>query len=126
MVDFEYDKWDNLVSGTYNTANEIKTIYKTLYTVEGRTLRNSPVDYFSDGARRRARENESAKQDDRVYDKGGKLLKDELHYYYYDAKGNLVFKEYKKTEHPSVVDKKEIQDRFKIKLSGSGIGYQYI
>ena len=105
-VDFKYDQWDNLVSGSYTTTNELKTIYKTPDAV-GNLY-------------------ESAKQDDRVYDKGGKLLKDELHYYYYDAKGNLVFKEYKNTEHPRVVDKKEIQDRFKIKLQGSGIGYQYI
>ncbi|AJH15243.1 RHS repeat-associated core domain-containing protein [Myroides profundi] len=105
-VDFKYDQWDNLVSGSYTTSNELKTVYKTPDAV-GNLY-------------------ESAKQDDRVYDKGGKLLKDELHYYYYDAKGNLVFKEFKKTEHPRVVDKKEIQDRFKIKLSGSGIGYQYL
>lgn len=35
---------------------------------------------------------ESARQNDRVYDKGGKLMRDKKWFYHYDDEGNLLFK----------------------------------
>ena len=102
---FEYDAWDNLVSGTYQDTNGAETIYKAPDAIGN--LFKTP------------------ERKDRQYDKGGKLLKDEQYYYHYDAEGNLVFKEFIRSAYPAVFNKAHIEEQYSIRLQGSGSGWQY-
>ncbi len=102
---FEYDSWDNLVSGSYTDNNGTEIIYKAPDALGN--LFKTP------------------EHKDRQYDKGGKLLKDEQYHYHYDGEGNLVFKEFIRSAYPAVFNKSLLEDRYGIKLKGSGSGWQY-
>jgi RHS repeat-associated protein len=104
-TNFEYDAWDNLVSGTYNDKSGAETIYKAPDAIGN--LFKTP------------------ERKDRVYDKGGKLLKDEKYYYHYDAEGNLIFKEFITSGQPNIFDKKQLEKKLQIKTKGSGTGWIY-
>jgi RHS repeat-associated protein len=104
-TNFEYDAWDNLVSGTYSDKSGAETIYKAPDAIGN--LFKTP------------------QRKDRQYDKGGKLLRDEKYYYHYDAEGNLVFKEFITSGQPNVFDKKQLEKKLQIKINGSGVGWIY-
>ncbi|NAW50031.1 RHS repeat protein, partial [Elizabethkingia argentiflava] len=102
---FEYDAWDQLVSGTYSHRSGSETIYKAPDAIGN--LFKTP------------------ERKDRQYDKGGKLLKDEKYYYHYDGEGNLIFKELISSAYPAIYHKKELQKKLGIQLRGSGTGWIY-
>jgi RHS repeat-associated protein len=104
-TNFEYDAWDNLVSGTYNDKSGAETIYKAPDAIGN--LFKTP------------------ERKDRQYDKGGKLLKDDKYYYHYDAEGNLIFKEFITSGYPALFGRKDLEKKLDIKLKGAGIGWLY-
>lgn len=104
-TDFTYDAFDNLVSARYQQGGEATTIYKAPDAI-GNLFR-------------------TPERKDRIYGKGGQLLKDEKYHYHYDGDGNLVFKEWIRSESLSTIPRKEIEAALGITLKGSGVGWQY-
>ncbi|MDR6546259.1 RHS repeat-associated protein [Chryseobacterium rhizosphaerae] len=102
---FNYDSWDNLVSGNYQSRQQTETIYKAPDAI-GNLF-------------------ETPEQSDRMYGAGGRLLKDIRYNYYYDAEGNLIFKEFRKSSQRAAVSASTIEHKYGISLTGSGIGWQY-
>lgn len=104
-ADFEYDAFDNLVSATYEEKSHTQTIYRVPDKI-GNLFKTKD-------------------RSDRKYGKGGRLEEDERYCYYYDAEGNLIFKEFKRSESLLTRDKEEIEKELGISLKASGIGWQY-
>ncbi|PUV23853.1 RHS repeat domain-containing protein [Sphingobacterium athyrii] len=102
---FNYDTWDNLVSGTYDNRKDTQTIYKAPDTI-GNLF-------------------ETPDRTDRTHGAGGKLLKDLCYNYYYYAEGNLIFKEFRKSTAQAVLSPSTIEHKYGINLTGSGVGWQY-
>lgn len=102
---FSYDAWDNLVSGTYQNRQQVETIYKAPDAI-GNLF-------------------ETPDHTDRTYGAGGKLLKDIRYNYYYDAEGNLIFKEFRKSTQAAAVPSSTVEHKYGISLMGSGVGWQY-
>ncbi len=103
-TDFDYDEFDNLISATYEEQGTAETIYRAPDKIGNLFKRKD--------------------KSDRKYGKGGQLLQDEKYNYYYDAEGNLVFKEFKHNEN-RVADKTEYAKENNIKLTGSATGWSY-
>lgn len=104
-ANFEYDAFDNLVAAQYNYEGETETIYR---------VPDKIGNLFKAGDRT-----------DRKYGKGGRLEQDAKYNYYYDAEGNLVFKEFRKNEGIIGTGRKENEKLLGIKLAGSGTGWRY-
>lgn len=102
---FEYDAFDNLISATYQQSSGTETVYR---------IPDAIGNLFK-----------TQKRNDRVYGKGGKLLKDERYHYHYDAEGNLIFKEFKTNENVTAISHKAFAKNQKIELQGSGTGWLY-
>ncbi|NLR78341.1 DUF6531 domain-containing protein [Chitinophaga eiseniae] len=106
-VRFDYDEFDNLASATY--AQQNSSIAETIYRVPDK-LGN----LFTIPSRK-----------DRTYSKGGRLLSCPDYFYYYDAEGNLLFKEFKTNTHSAATDKQSFIKANKIDAKGSGTGWSY-
>jgi len=104
-VNFEYDPFDNLISASYQEKDIKETIYRVPDKI-GNLFRTKD-------------------RSDRKYNKGGRLQEDDQYYYHYDAEGNLVFKEFKRSSSLPTQNKEEIEKQLNIILKASGIGWQY-
>ncbi|MEJ5054701.1 DUF6531 domain-containing protein, partial [Sphingobacterium sp. MYb382] len=102
---FEYDEWDNLVSGQYSNGKEMNTIYKAPDAIGN--LFKTP------------------ERNDRSYDAGGSLIKDETYHYHYDDEGNLVFKEFIQVGYPALFERRVLEKMLNIKIKASGKGTVY-
>ncbi|MGN7785266.1 DUF6531 domain-containing protein [Niabella sp. 22666] len=104
-IDFEYDAFDNLISAVYEEKAGVETLYRVpdkignLYKTRSKT--------------------------DRKYTKGGRLEEDDKYCYYYDAEGNLVFKEFKRNENLSAIDKTDAAKEKGIILQRTATGWEY-
>ncbi|HTG56308.1 MAG TPA: RHS repeat-associated core domain-containing protein, partial [Niabella sp.] len=105
QADFEYDSFDNLISATYEEKTRTETVYRIPDKI-GNLFKTKD-------------------RSDRKYSKGGCLLEDDKYCYYYDAEGNLVFKEFKRNENGSAVDKTEIAKEKGIVLRRTATGWEY-
>ena len=104
-VDFRYDEFDNLVSAAYTDKKETETIYRVPDKI-GNLFKTKD-------------------RSDRTYGKGGRLLEDDTYTYYYDAEGNLVFKEFRISKSKATIQKETIEKELHLQLTHSGIGWQY-
>ncbi|WP_114789444.1 DUF6531 domain-containing protein [Niabella yanshanensis] len=105
QANFEYDAFDNLVSATYEDKSGTETIYRVPDKI-GNLFKTKD-------------------KSDRKYSKGGRLLEDDQYCYYYDAEGNLIFKEFKRNENLSAIDKTEIAKEKGIALRRTATGWEY-
>ncbi|MFT4024743.1 MAG: RHS repeat-associated core domain-containing protein, partial [Flavihumibacter sp.] len=104
-VNFEYDVFDNLVSGTYSDPGHTETIYRVPDKI-GNLFKTKD-------------------RSDRKYSKGGRLEEDEKYCYHYDAEGNLVFKEFKRNENGRATDKTETLKANGITPKTTATGWEY-
>jgi hypothetical protein len=103
---FNCDAFDNLIKADYEESNyQVSTIYR---------IPDAVGNLF-----------ETPYRNDRKYDKGGRLTEDPNYFYYYDCEGNLVFKEFKKPQGYSSLNRASIQKKYDIKLRGSATGWLY-
>jgi RHS repeat-associated protein len=104
-TNFEYDAFDNLISGTYNEAGKTETIYRVPDKI-GNLFKTK-------------------ERSDRKYGKGGQLQQDEKYNYYYDGEGNLLLKEFRSNPNERTEDKTAYAAERKIILKGSATGWAY-
>ena len=104
-TDFEYDAFDNLVSATYRGEGPATTIYRVPDAI-GNLFK-------------------TAERTDRKYSKGGRLQKDDTYNYYYDAEGNIVFKEFQRNQNLLAKDKTDYAREKGIQLTATATGWGY-
>jgi RHS repeat-associated protein len=105
LTTFNYDAFDNLIKADYQENNQVNTIYRVPDAIGN--LFEAPY------------------RNDRKYDKGGRLTEDPNYFYYYDCEGNLIFKEFKKPQGYSSLNKAALQKKYDIRFKGSATGWFY-
>ena len=69
---------------------------------------------------------ETPDRKDRKYDKGGRLIEDKTYHYHYDDLGNLIFKEYRKSEFSQIISSRTLEKEYNVKSKSTGTGWLYI
>ncbi|ANH81768.1 hypothetical protein A8C56_12945 [Niabella ginsenosidivorans] len=103
---FEYDAFDNLISGTYENKNGVT---ETIYRVP---------DKIGNLFKTRDRS-------DRKYSKGGRLQEDDKYVYHYDGEGNIIFKEFKSNPNTAAIVHTEYARKHSLDFKRSGTGWIY-